>query len=263
MKKVNLTIMMLAMMVAALSFVACSSSGDDNSEYNGGKEENTYSKGKRIIKRSTEIIKRSSTMEGIAKKTTNYTYDSEGRVFKMVEDENGKKTTTTFTYGDHFITRINNHNEKTEYVIENGLIVRETYGNKKMVYYTFDNGYVSQSVSNAHYIKYKWDNGDLITIEQYDNQTDEMTSSTTYEYSNHIDIGASIWNADDEEPLWEYKGKAPRYLPSKVIEIDVKKGTITQITYDWTIEGNYPIKRIGIGTVNEFDLKIIETFEWE
>ena len=91
-------ITMLAMLLV-LSSSTCSGSSDDddiNSEYN------TFSKGKRIIKWTNEL-------EGIGKITTSYIYDSEGRVVKMFQDKNGKNTTTTFTYGDHFITRIDNN----------------------------------------------------------------------------------------------------------------------------------------------------------
>ena len=98
MKRFYSMITMLAMLLV-LSSSTCSGSSDDddsNSEYN------TFSKGKRIIKWTNEL-------EGIGKITTSYIYDSEGRVVKMFQDKNGKNTTTTFTYGDHFITRIDNN----------------------------------------------------------------------------------------------------------------------------------------------------------
>ena len=252
MKKFLSTVAMLAMMIA-LSSSTCSGSSDDddiNSEYN------TFSKRKRITKWTIEL-------EGISKMTKNYIYDSEGRVVKMFQDENGKNTTTTFTYGDHFITRIDNNNKKTEYVVENGLIVREVYSNHDMAYYTYENGYMSKLVREEGYIKYIWNNGYLMEKDVYDNKTEKLIQSEKFEYSNYMDIGTNFWAISDEEPLWNYKGKLPMYLPSKDIIIDMESGATIQAAYEWIIEEKLPIKCIVKYTEEGSTYTLIETFDWE
>ena len=250
MKKIYSMITMLAMLLV-LSSSTCSGSSDDddiNSEYN------TFSKGKRIIKWTNEV-------EGGGKIITSYIYDSEGRVVKMFQDKNGKNTTTTFTYGDHFITRIDNNNKKIEYVVENGLIVRETYNKNDMDYYTYENGYLSKIVSKERYVNYIWNNGNLMETDEYDNKTGKLIQSEKFEYSNHLDFGT--WVITDDEPLWNYKGEEPKNLPSKEIVTDMKTGSTIQLAFEWIIEGNLPIKCIVKYADKGSTYTNIFTFEWE
>lgn len=266
--------MALFAVLMSFGFTACSSDGDDN----GGGGENTPTVSKRLIKVTME--KRYSTL------CDEYTYDSKGRVVKVVNKENGDNSGhIIYTYSDNLIVKkqynTGSYNEqKTEYVLENGLIVEENHTSGYDYKYSYDNGflatleYLKPGTRKGGQYNYTWKDGNLQSL-----KTVNSESGYSYEYTNYVtpqnffyvvtiqNFVLEIYPEFVDGELTPFYGKSPKNLPSKRIEVSTNTYTTEKVTYttsyDWTVKDGLPIRLIVTEPGQSNSSTTIIDFEWE
>ena len=261
--------MTLAMMVAALGFVACGDDDDDDLDNGQGTNDKRLIRVKHVRRfRYYDFYNQyhdrtDSTM-------TQYIYDSNGRItrenhyrYKNIDHEPFMSGKTDYIYEDDLITTASG---KCKYIIEDGKIVKifyiSDYGNIDASYYiTYENGYMSKRVYEPFSDERSftricnWSDGLLESYEYYENNDLEYTVYFEYTKYKNMIVNAFIMDMILDVPFWDYMGKLPKYLISKrIIENEVT-------TYDWTVENGIPIK-VAISE-NRYGVSESYTFEWE
>lgn len=260
--------------LVSVSFSACGGSDDEDN----GEEENTPSVSKRLVKVTTQMGEYTSCKE--------YTYDSNGRIIKVVNG--GGYTIYTYTdnlivkreYQQHF-TPDNNGTlipyetqKETQYELENGLIVKKTTVSKYKKY-TYNNGYLATLLESKGELLYNftWRDGNLMNMKR----DSDPEKGDSYEYTSYA-TPANFFYLDyyhdyiDGE-LAQFYGKAPKNLPSKCINVYTSDGIVGDplpqketdvFSYDWTMKDGLPIKLI-VTSKNGYMgcSKIIADFEWK
>lgn len=259
MKKNFSTFIKIAMMVAAVGFVACG--GDDEDEVLGGGGNSstsaTSSSGKRLV--SIEIkdstIYQDLDRPGYLTNTDTafyiFTYDDQGRISKVEYDNHGTgySHTSNITYYENRIIKLGGGT--TEMILENELII------KKGTYYCeYDNGYIQTMKKSSNDFNFFWSNGNLEKIDTkgafIEKGEDYIRAYLIFEYTNY-DRPSNFFPMDLElvNDIFDYSyfdydtgliknwGKPTKYLLSKIC---VEGETIE--TNEWTIKDKLPIKRI-------------------
>ena len=238
----------LMAVLASVGFTAC---GGDDGDSGGG-----VPSGKQLVKMTEEYSSKTYVYD--------FTYDSQGRVVKVDITKNGVSNGNyTYAYSTNSITETHNYSSgstsRTQYTLENGCIVKETRSSSsEMVEYTYNNGYLatksriySGSTTPSRVYTYSWSNGNLVSESRED-------KVKTYEYTNYVapTMCIDLWDLDNN--LMGFYGKTPRNLPSKLIDDGSE-----ELTYDWTMNGGFPIKLILTEKSSKGDDVNIITFEWK
>ena len=195
--------------------------------------------------------------------TDEFTYDSQGRVIKIVGKKNGNKDfEEEYIYSETLI--ICNHTyynssgststSVTRYVVDNGRIVSERGQNSDSDRYTYtydSDGRLSSVIVASETSKAKevvWKNGNIVKI-----------GSRNFEYGNLSwcnPIGFTLKGSDMEAALVisGYYGKMPKNMPTMCI--NGESGSVT--TYEYSTSGGV----IVMVTITEGDDIDVATIEW-
>ena len=255
----------LLTVLVSVSFFAC---GDD--EDDGGNGDKPSPTNKRLVKITTE--------EGNTTFCNEYTYDSKGRVVKVVNKKNGNNTGhTIYTYTDNLIVKKQYYTSgsvvnETQYELENGLIVKKSYG--KYIHYTYNNGYLATLTRSKGGVLYNctWRDENLQSLKSVDDEGGDSYEYTSYAtpkdfiYQDHID--------DVDSELAPFYGKSSKNLPSKRIKVRVNDiasvsspdatETVTEVfSYDWTMKDGLPVKLIVTEEDQSSPSTMMVDFEWE
>ena len=253
--------LIMALMIGATAFVACSSDDDDDEAPQGGGGETTS---KRIAKITFEIDDESSI--------TTFEYDSQGRVVKKNETYgyNGNyNSTTTYTYGENTITSYGDDNIVCTYTLSNGLVTKwvEEY---KSDYYPYSYTYDCTYDSNGHIITLQGTDNEDFTWTWTDGNLTKLSKKGSYSftisYSNiswpqnwmHYWKGTNIDRVLEPLGAW---GKMPKNLPTKFVRV-YDNGKTNGWTIDYTIE-NGDITKAIFQDLDGANSPEIYTFEWE
>jgi hypothetical protein len=272
-KKLTILSLIFGLFVCATIFCACSKSDDDNSS--GGNSGSS----KHIVKTITE--------EGGSIYESTPTYDSQGRVTKVIGTESGTngffRSEMTYQYGETLIitkaveegTLSNGQSESWSethaYTLENGRIVkdeekqgsqidgRQWHYSSTTETFSYDvNNYLSSISSkgsdNESETKIiKWSNGNLIKL-----------GERSFEYSNYPWVkGFPFYlkgsNMDNNLFAIGYYGNIPKNLPSKYYASET-----SGFTYEYSFEGGYVTKVVTTPFVETNKIqKSISTIIWE
>lgn len=272
-KKLTILSLIFGLFVCATIFCACSKSDDDNSS--GGNSGSS----KHIVKTITEQPYR------IFEDT--YTYDSQGRVTKIIGTESGTsgffRSEKTYQYGETLIitkaveegTMSNGQSESWSethaYTLENGRIVKDEEKQGGQIdggqwhysswteTFSYDvNNYLSSISSKGSNIPneteiIKWSNGNLIKL-----------GNCSFEYSNYplpkgFPLSLSGSNTDGILFSMGYYGNIPKNLPSKSTYSET-----SGFTYEYSFEGGYVTKVVATPFVETNKIhKSISTIIWE
>lgn len=239
------------LLMSTLAFTACG--GDDDSTESSSSDNQS-------LKRLTKII----SEKGSNITVRLFSYDSEGRIVKIVETSSNSNSERTFQYGESNIIskwEIKYSNSSTQstshtYTLENGMIVKDvelfthsaaTASTSTTIYSYDSNGYMTskskyQSITDDTRINYlTWEDGNISKI-----------GDNAYTYSNTPWVkGFPIYWGGIDPYLFSfgYFGKTPKNSPD----------TEGDYTYDYTLEGSYVTKIVETNTYTQ----TVNTLFWE
>lgn len=260
----------IGLLMSTTAFVACGSSDDDSTGGSGSDMQPS--------KRITKIIEE----DGDYLYERTLSYDSQGRVTKIVETKSGVNTNglkeTTYQYGETLIlskmveegyNSSNTFSRSQSHTLENGRIVKDvdiqTTNNKAEITttreFSYDsNNYLSSeshtttgSASGGGTKMFTWSDGNVIKVGNH-----------SFEYSNYsrakgIPLYLDSSNTDEYLFAMGYYGNIPKNLQSKTY-YSSESGS----TYDYTFEGSYVSKIVITPFVETSKAhKRTMTFIWE
>ena len=269
-KYISILSLTLGLLVSTIAFVACGSSDDDSTGGNSSDKQSS----KHIIK----IIEE----EGGSIYESTFTYDSQGRVIKIIESESSGEGTNshsekTYQYGETVIItkeitqeswsngQIFSSSESHSFTLENGLIIKDEErqsNNTNSSTHTYNNAYnadgylisITESGSgNNNSKEVKWTDGNITNI-----------GYNTFTYSNVPWVkGFPFYlkgsNMDSYLFAIGYYGIIPKYLPSQYSSSETSGSR-----YDFTLQDNLVIKIIATPFVeNNKHNKTTITIVWE
>ena len=262
MKTLRLFGITLLTVLMSVSFSAC---GDDDSS-DGDKPSNN----KRLVKVTKE--------EGNNTFCYEYTYDSNGRIVKVVNKKNGTNSGhVIYTYTDNLIVKKQYYTgsttgSETQYELENGLIAKRTSG--KYINYTYNNGYLATLTKSKGGVvhNFTWRDGNLLNVKVADSESEDSYEYTSYATPQNFFYLDYIDNVDGE--LAPFYGKWPKNLPSKHVEVKINDVSsignpnatekVTEVSsYDWTMKDGLPVKLIVTEDKQSGSSTMIVDFEWE
>ena len=239
MKRIKvLTILMLGLMLS-IGMTSCGSDEEDGND-NGGSTSS-----KRIVK-IVEYANESLEVESV------YTYDSEGRVIRVVQTDYGARGGTTvseitYQYSDTRIECVEDDGYRSyshTYTLSNGLIVKEEekqvnngrIDSNNTIIYTYDSdGYMTSITSRgdeAYVVNIDWKDGNLTRLK------DHLLSYSNipwpkgmFFYFKGSGLDSCLWPAG-------YWGKTPKYLPSK--------DSFNNVTFEYTLSGGLVVEEKAI-----------------
>ena len=265
---------MVGLLVCVTVFSACG--GDDESS-SGDNNGSGSSNSKHIAKIITE--------DGSRIFESTYTYDSQGRVIKVISTESATyeniRTVTTYQYGETVIllkedeeviekSQSFNRSRSYAYTVENGRIVKYKDGSTIYTYSYDANNYLSSVCieynNESKTVNITWSNGNPI-----------KAGNVTYSYSNYARVkgsGYSLLGCGMIGVLgnYGYYGNTPRNLLSKSSNrsayteefINENEYVLQEWSYEYTFQDNYVIKVIYTPTKeNNKYHKTISTIIWE
>ena len=276
MKRIYVTMMLLAMIFATISITACGAADDDVS--NGGNIPNGKN-GKRLVK--TTLSRDFHTLSDLYdlsfksishdSSSIQYTYDEAGRINKIEKttfNSNNKDTHTTYsiTYYDNSIIRRENGKVVKEYTLNDGLITKMATTNTDLlveysVRFFYENGYCVEKEYPGLILKSIWSNGNIVKMEEYSDEGKTLKELEVI-YSNYKDYNVILLHLMEEcEEGIGYFGKYTENLP---LRINLNGEEFA--TYEWTIQNGIITKgiirrRIPLGS-STFDTYTYY-FEWE
>lgn len=272
MKKFYSTVMILAMMVAAVGLIACG--GDDEDEIIGGNDKgeihshNTNNEGdegggsegnnmegnkgdgsswKSTLPNGKRLVKMNKNNQT----SYYYTYDNQGRIVKIEQipsNAPNNKTEILITYSFNCIIREEYKYEgdkkreirKIEYIISDGLLIRTSESDGYLLFKYDDNDYMVEETKYG--TKYDWDYyGNLVSImRDYSYYSDYFQNEIFYyTFSKYIDYNGFITGIiGEEEAVIGYIGKCSKYLPLKI---------------KWKLRRNFVYNVIGINEYYTYD----------
>ena len=273
-KSISFLSLLFGLFVCVTAFSAC---GGDDEPSSGGNSGSGSSDTPQTSKHISKII----TEEGNSIIESTLTYDSQGRVTKIVATESGTGTNSrsekTYQYGETLIitkeveegkssngqsfTRTESHS----YTIENGLIVKdvrdyiynEGSSDKMTITFSYDANKYLSSISRSYpdtdseTKAVSWSDGNLTKL-----------GNKSFEYSNYSwtkGFALYIDGSNMDEILFAsgYYGNIPKNLQSKTYTSE-KSGW----TFDYTIEGNY-VTKVVISHFTDTSKTQTITFVWE
>jgi len=231
----------LLMSLTCVSLVSCDSDNDENVD---------------APKRLTEMNYEETSLDDGSQELNHLriSYDSEGRVVKMISNRQSERSNTlseyTYQYGEKFIvlqvireeersyggTRL--EIERQKFVLENGLIVSDTIRDGRYLdiwSFSYDDEkkikLATYKTSNRTYeYNYVWEDGNIMKIEakrdtcNYTYTTLPWKKGFIGSYGSHLN--AFLWDAG-------YFGKCPLNLPA---EFTKKDGHYTmRFSYEYTV----------------------------
>ena len=275
-KTISLLSLLFGLFVCVTAFSACGGDDEPSSGGNSGSgSSETPQSSKHVVKITTE--------EGNAFYESSFSYDSQGRVTKIIETESGAGTNShsekTYQYGEMLIiskmkgegTYSNGqsftHTESHSYTLENGRIVKD----EEIQAY---NGNSSSSITET----FSYDaNNNLSSISRkgsnYDSETKKLTWSDgnliklgdiSYEYSSYpwakgFPFYLKGSNTDANLFAMGYYGNIPQNLPSKYTYSET-----SGYTYEYSFDGSYVTKVVITPFVEtNKSQKSISTIIWE
>ena len=230
-KNLSILSLTLGLLMCVTAFSACG--GDDESSSG-------------VPPQSSKHIAKIITEEGNTFYEYSFTYDSQGRVIKVIETRTGTGTNsyseTEYQYGEMLIvskmkregTYSNGqpftHTLSHSYTLENGLIVKDKEqqnGSTSTDTFSYDSNNYLSSISSKIIT---WSEGNLTEL-----------GDTSFEYSNNLWVKGFFLGLDGsnmDECLFAkgYYGNIPKYLPSK------SSWRTSGETYDYTVKGSYVTK---------------------
>ena len=273
-KTISFLSLLFGLFVCVTAFSAC---GGDDEPSSGGNSGSGSSDTPQTSKHVSKII----TEEGNSIIESTLTYDSQGRVTKIIATESGTGTNSrsekTYQYGETLILtkeveegKLSNgqsyvRSESHSFTIENGLIVKEeeknTYDgvNHTTPTHTFSydaNKYLS-SISRSYpdtdneSKAITWSDGNLTKL---GNRSFEYSS---YSWAKGFPFYIEGSNVDEILFANGYYGNIPKNLQSKTYTSE-KSGW----TFEYTIEGNY-VTKVVISHFEDASKTQTMTFVWE
>ncbi len=275
-KRFSFLSLLFGLFVCVTVFSACGSDNEPSSGGNSGSgSSETPQSSKHVVKITTE--------EGNAFYESSFSYDSQGRVTKIIETESGAGTNShsekTYQYGEMLIVtksvmevtysngQSSSLSESHSYTLENGWIVKDEEiqayndNSSSSITETFSydaNNYLSSiSRKGSNYDSetknITWSDGNLIKL-----------GNGAFTYSNHPwtkSFPLSLDGSNMDACLFSigYYGNIPKNLPSKTYTSET-----SGYTYDYTLEGNYVTKVVVTPLVEtNKSQKSISTIVWE
>ena len=273
-KTISFLSLLFGLFVCVTAFSAC---GGDDEPSSGGNSGSGSSDTPQTSKHVSKII----TEEGNSIIESTLTYDSQGRVTKIIATESGTGTNSrsekTYQYGETLILtkeveegKLPNgqsyvRSESHSFTIENGLIVKEEEKN------TYDGVDHTTPTHTFSYDANKY----LSSISRSYPDTDSETKAITWSDGNLTKLGNRsfeyssyswakgfpfyIEGSNVDEILFAngYYGNIPKNLQSKTYTSE-KSGW----TFDYTIEGNY-VTKVVISHFTDTSKTQTRTFVWE
>lgn len=286
-KTISFLSLLFGLFVCVTAFSACGGDDEPSSGGNNGSSNNNQTSGNNqtpSTPQSSKHVAKIITEDGGSFYESSFTYDSQGRVTKVIETQSGTGTNslseTTYQYGEMLIiskmkgegtysngqsfTRTESHS----YTLDNGRIVKDeekqgsslnSTSSSWTEIYSYDaNNYLSSMSATGSNIvsdtkKLTWSDGNLIKL-----------GNRSFEYSNYpwtkgffLYLDGS--NMDANLFAMGYYGNIPKNLPSKTIASETSGAT-----YDYTFEGSYVTKVVITPFVeNNKSHKSISTIIWE
>ena len=266
----------LGLLMCVTAFSAC---GGDDEPSSGGNSGSGSSDTPQTSKHVSKII----TEEGNSIIERTLTYDSQGRVTKIIATESGTGTNSrsekTYQYGETLILtkeveegkyssgQSYVRSESHSYTIENGLIIKDVRD------YIYNEGSSDKTTRIFSYDANKYLSSISRSYPDTDSETKAITWSDgnltklgkrSFEYSNHSwakGFPFYIEGSNVDEILFAngYYGNIPKNLQSKTYTSE-KSGW----TFEYTIEGNYVTKAVITPFVEDNKShKSISTIIWE
>lgn len=273
-KTISFLSLLFGLFVCVTAFSAC---GGDDEPSSGGNSGSGSSDTPQTSKHVSKII----TEEGNSIIESTLTYDSQGRVTKIIATESGTGTNSrsekTYQYGETLILtkeveegKLSNgqsyvRSESHSFTIENGLIVKEEEKN------TYDGVNHTTPTHTFSYDANKY----LSSISRSYPDTDSETKAITWSDGNLTKLGNRsfeyssyswakgfpfyIEGSNVDEILFAngYYGNIPKNLQSKTYTSE-KSGW----TFEYTIEGNY-VTKVVISHFEDASKTQTMTFVWE
>ena len=268
MKTLKLFGVALFTVLLSVSFTAC---GDDEGNDGSGDKPSIN---KRLVKVTTQ--------EGSSTFSDEFTYDSNGRVVKVVNKKNGNNSSQTiYTYTDNHIVKKQYNTgsstvKETEYVLENGLIVEEINTSGYNYKYSYDKGYLAtvtkKKEGKGGEYNYTWENGNLKRKQNVNSESED-----SYEYTSYV-TPQNFYYLDYIEyvngELAPFYGKSSKNLLSKRIDVTINDVSsignpnatekVTEVySCDWTMKDGLPVKLIVTEDKQSGSSTMIVDFEWE
>ena len=268
MKTLRLLGVALFTVLLSVSFTAC---GDDEGNDGSGDKPSIN---KRLVKVTTQ--------EGSSTFSDEFTYDSNGRVVKVVNKKNGNNSSQTiYTYTDNHIVKKQYNTgsstvKETEYVLENGLIVEEINTSGYNYKYSYDKGYLAtvtkKKEGKGGEYNYTWENGNLKRKQKVNSESEDSYEYTSYVTPQNFSYLDYIEYVNGE--LAPFYGKSSKNLLSKRIDVTINDVSsignpnatekVTEVySCDWTMKDGLPVKLIVTEDKQSGSSTMIVDFEWE
>lgn len=274
-KRFSFLSLLFGLFVCVTAFSACGGDDEPSSGGNSGSgSSETPQSSKHVVKITTE--------EGNAFYESSFSYDSQGRVTKIIETESGAGTNShsekTYQYGEMLIVtksvmevtysngQSSSLSESHSYTLENGRIVKDeeiqaSNGNSSSSIETFSydaNNNLSSISSKGSNIESEtkiitWSDGNLIKL-----------GNRLFEYSNYpwakgFPFYLKGSNTDANLFAMGYYGNIPQNLPSKYTYSET-----SGYTYEYSFDGSYVTKVVITPFVEtNKSQKSISTIVWE
>jgi YD repeat-containing protein len=253
-KKLSILSLLFGLFLCVTVFSACGGDDESSSGDNGGSGS---------IPQTSKHVAKIITEQPYRIFEETYTYDSQGRVTKVIETETGTyqdiRTEITYQYGETVIIRkeveegISNGQSYSSsgscaYTVENGRIVKYKQGSTTTTYSYDANNYLSSirteySDTESETSTITWSNGNII-----------KAGDMTYSYSNYSWVKGIPFKLVGDSYLFSmgYYGNTPRNLPSKKSNrsalteewINEYEYALYEWSYEYTLQDNYVTKMI-------------------
>lgn len=261
-KRFSFLSLLLGLFICVTVFSACGSDNEPSSGGNSGSgSSETPQSSKHVVKITTE--------EGSSFYESSYTYDSQGRVTKIIGTESGTSTNSyseiEYQYGEMLI--VSKMKEKGTYSNGQSFTFSETHS------YTLENGRIvkdeekQNSSSSTDIFSYDannyltsidtkiltWSDGNLIKL------GDRSYEYSSYPWPKGFPFSLKGSNMDANLIAIGYYGNIPKKLPSKYTYSET-----SGFTYEYSFEGGYVTKVVITPFVETNKIhKSISTIIWE
>lgn len=263
----------MLMSLTCVSFVSCESDKDENVDAPKRLTEMTYQE------TSLDDDRKDRDESGVLQ----LLYDSKGRVVKMISksqsDESNTISEYNYQYKEKFIIlQVIRLSQKSNgstwleagyhnYVLENGLIVRDTIKEKRYTElwsFSYDDEkrikLVTLKTSNRTYeYNYVWEDGNIMKIQAKGDTCNYTYTTLPWKKGFVVSFGSQL-----DGPLWDagYFGKRPLNLPAEFTE---KEGHYTmRCSYEYTVTDGLITKlKEDFSDTDSGQRTTVSTLKWE